>query len=122
MEHTDVEHLAAERAGGERAAPVIYEVNLDVDAALAAEYRAWLREHVAQMLALPGFVSARTFEVVDPPAPGRLCLCVHYRLRDAAALQAYFEQHAARMRGDGAARFGDRVRASRRVLRCADGE
>lgn len=117
MGHDDLEHPAAERA-----VPVIYEVNLDVDAALAAEYRTWLREHVAQMLALPGFVSARTFEVVDPPAPGRLCLCVHYRLRDAAALQAYFEQHAARLRGDGAARFGNRFRASRRVLRCADGE
>ncbi|HRO62461.1 DUF4286 family protein [Thermomonas sp.] len=119
MEHADLEHPAAERADGERAAPVIYEVNLDVDAALAAEYRVWLRAHVAQMLALPGFVSARIFEVVDPPTPGRLCLCVHYRLRDAAALQDYFDHHAARMRADGTARFGSRFTASRRVLRAS---
>lgn len=120
MEHADLEHPAAERADGERAAPVIYEVNLDVDAALAAEYRAWLRAHVAQMLALPGFISAQTFEVIDPPSAAvRISLCVHYRLRDAAALQAYFEQHAARMRGDGTARFGSRFTASRRVLRAS---
>jgi hypothetical protein len=36
-----------------------------------------------------------------------------------AALQAYLDHHAAAMRGDGAARFGDRFRASRRVLRVA---
>ena len=103
-------------AGGE----VVYEVNLDVDTGIEADYRTWLRGHVAQMLALPGFVDARTAEVLDPPpAPGRVVFCVHYRLRDEAALQAYFDRHAAGMRGDGVARFGDRFRASRRVLRVA---
>ena len=36
-----------------------------------------------------------------------------------AALQDYFDQHAARLRGDGVARFGDNFRAPRRVLRPA---
>lgn len=103
-------------AGGE----VIYEVNLDVEAGIAADYRAWLHDHVAQMLALPGFIDARVTEVLDPPpAPGRVVFCVHYRLRDEAALQDYFDRHAAAMRGDGMARFGDQFRASRRVLRVA---
>ncbi|WP_297832937.1 DUF4286 family protein [Thermomonas sp.] len=96
---------------------LIYEVNLDVDAAVAAAYRAWLQEHVAQMLALPGFLSAQVYEVVDPPSPsGRIALCCQYRLRDADALQAYFDNHAAIMRADGIARFGDRFSAARRVL------
>jgi hypothetical protein len=99
---------------------VIYEVNLDVDAGIEADYRAWLRDHVARMLALPGFVDARTAEVLDPaPAPGRVVFCVHYRLRDEAALQDYFDRHADGMRGDGMARFGGQFRASRRVLRVA---
>jgi RES domain-containing protein len=104
------------------AGEVIYEVNLDVDACIEADYRAWLRDHVAQMLALPGFVDARMAEVLDPapaPAPGRVAFCVHYRLHDEAALQAYFDHHATAMRGDGAARFGGRFSASRRVLRDA---
>ena len=70
------------------------------------------------MLVLPGFLDARMADVLDrPPAPGRVVLCVHYRLRDVAALQAYFDQHAARLREDGLARFGVRFSASRRVLR-----
>lgn len=99
---------------------VTYEVNLDVDAGIAAEFRSWLDAHVAQMLALPGFIGARMAEVLDPaPALGRTAFCVHYRLRDEAALQAYFDHHAAAMRGDGLARFGGRFSASRRVLRDA---
>lgn len=102
------------------AGEVLYEVTLDVDAGIEAEYRAWLRDHVAQMLALPGFVDARTAEVLEPaPAPGRVVFCVHYWLRGMAVLQAYFDHHAAAMRGDGAARFGDRFHATRRVLRVA---
>jgi hypothetical protein len=41
---------------------------------------------------------------------------VQYRLRGADALAAYLRDHAPRLRADGIARFGERVRASRRVL------
>jgi hypothetical protein len=47
---------------------VIYEVNLDLESAIADDYRGWLRQHVAQMLALPGFVSAQVFDVLEPAA------------------------------------------------------
>lgn len=99
---------------------VVYEVDIEINAAIADGYRAWLQTHVRAMLALPGFTGAEVFEVADPaPAAGRLALCVQYRLRDQAALDAYLRDHAARMRADGAARFGDRFRASRRILRPA---
>ena len=42
--------------------------------------------------------------------------CVQYGVRDAQVLQAYFDQHAPRMREDGVARFGGKFSASRRVL------
>lgn len=100
-------------------AGIVYEVNLDVDAAVAADYRGWLDTHVQDMLALPGFVSAQVFEVAKPVEAGRVGYCVHYRLRDADALDAYLREHAARMRADGEARFGGRFRAGRRVLRVA---
>ena len=96
---------------------IVYEVDLDLEAAIAVDYRAWLNAHVPQMLALPGFVSAEVFEVLDPVDAGRARLCVQYRLRDAAALETYLHEHASRMRAEGLARFGERFRASRRVLR-----
>jgi len=98
--------------------PVVYEVNLDVDAAIRDDYLAWLGPHMRELCALPGFVDARWFEVDEPAAePGRMALCVHYTLRDAAALDAYLREHAPRLRADGEARFGGRFRASRRVLK-----
>ena len=100
-----------------RGGAVIYEVDLEIDSAIAAEYREWLRDHIAEMLALPGFTGARAYEVMEPaPSAGCIRLCLQYRLRDREALDAYLREHAPRMRADGVARFGDRFRAQRRVL------
>ena len=95
---------------------VTYEVNLQVDAGIAGAYGEWLRAHVDDMLALPGFVDATLHAVREPVEPGRVGWCVHYRLRDADALDAYLREHAPRMRDQGAALFGGRFTATRRVL------
>lgn len=96
---------------------IVYAVELDLDAPLGDEYLAWLQGHVREMLALPGFEGASILTRLEPPpAPGRRVFCVHYRLRDRAAWEAYLADHAARMRAAGLARFGNRVRASRQLL------
>jgi hypothetical protein len=102
---------------------LVYEVNLEVDAAIAADYRAWLDDHVAQILALPGFTGARIFEVLEPQPPAALvAFCVQYTLRGRDDFDAYLREHAPRMRAEGIARFGDRFRASRRVLAALRGD
>jgi len=94
---------------------VIYEVTLRPDPSVDADFDVWLEHHVQEMLRLPGFVGARIHHGEDAEhGPGARTVC--YLLRDRAALDAYLEQHAERMRADGAKRFGDRVRASRRIL------
>ena len=96
---------------------VIYEVNLFVRRAIEREYRDWLDAHIREILALPGFVSAELFEVIDPaPAADEFALCTRYHLRDEAALENYFREHAPLLRADGVARFGDNFRAERRVM------
>ena len=96
---------------------VIYEVTLHVQAGIADEYAGWLRGHVREMLGLPGFLDASVARQREPaPADGEVVFCCRYRLVDAGALQAYLREHAPRMRADGVARFGERFRASRRVL------
>lgn len=102
---------------GRASAAVVYEVDLEIDSAIAGEYRLWLSGHVAEMLELPGFASGKIYEVLEPPpSAGCIRLCVQYRLRDREALETYLREHAPRMRADGVARFGDRFRAQRRVL------
>jgi hypothetical protein len=108
-----VSTLAARAATG----GVVYEVNLDLDAAIRSDYQAWLDAHVAEICALPGFTGAKMFEVNDPAAaPGRASLCVQYQLRGQAELDQYLAEHAPRLRAEGIARFGGRFSASRRVL------
>ncbi len=98
-------------------AGVLYEVELEIDAGIRDAWLRWLDGHVREIVALPGFTGAEAAEVVDPPsAPGTCTVCVRYRLVDGAALQAYLRDHAPRMRADGVARFGERMRARRRVL------
>jgi hypothetical protein len=97
---------------------LVYEVDLEVEAAIAADYRDWLRGHMAEILALPGFLGATMSEVLDPAPPaGFAGLCVQYSLENEAAYAAYLRDHAPRMRAEGQGRFGDRFRARRRVLR-----
>lgn len=99
---------------------VIYEVNIEVDAAAHDDYRAWLRGHIAEILALPGFTGAKVFDVLEPPpSAGRVGLSVQYALKDREALDDYLRDHAPRLRADGVARFGDRFHATRRILRVA---
>lgn len=95
---------------------VVYEVNSAVDADLRADYLAWLRPHVDEILALPGFTGADAFEVREPVEPGEARFCMQFRLVDDAALQAYLRDHAPRLRAEGVARFGARMRAQRRVM------
>ena len=94
---------------------VIYEVTLHARAGIADAYLAWLREHVAAMLALQGFEGAE-LHALDVPTAGERGWCVRYRLADRAALDAYLRDHAPRMRAEGIARFGDAFRAERRIL------
>ena len=97
---------------------IVYEVNLEIDAGIATEYRRWLDTHVANILTLPGFTGARILEVLDPAPPSaRIALCVQYALVDAAALDGYLREHAPRLRAVSVSRFGDRFHAQRRILR-----
>ena len=96
---------------------LVYEVNLAVDTEIADEYRLWLMAHAQEMLALPGFTAARILEVAgDATGTEEVVLCIQYELVGQQALDDYLRDHAARMRAEGVARFGDRFRASRRVL------
>ena len=99
----------------ERGHALIYEVDVSVDVGRADEFDHWLSGHVDEILGLPGFLSA-DIERVDSDDPAVVRRSVRYSLEDRAALDAYLEHHAARLRADGVARFGDAMRATRRVL------
>ena len=95
--------------------PLVYEVTLDIQADAAPEFDAWLKDHVAHMLALPGFHDARILKP-DAAEPGTERRVVQYTLGSRGELDQYLAEHAPRMREDGVKRFGDKMKASRRVF------
>lgn len=99
---------------------IVYEVNVEVDAVLADDYRAWMDVHVREMVSLPGFLGARIHNLLAPaPDAGRQAMCVQFYLRDAPALDAYLRDHAMRFRASSLEQFGNRFRTTRRVMRHA---
>ncbi|MBK6453857.1 MAG: DUF4286 family protein [Proteobacteria bacterium] len=94
---------------------VLYEVNLDADAAIAGPFDTWLRDHIADVLQFDGFLSAEILDD-DTASEGRIRRIVQYRLRNQAALDAYLREQAPRMRAQGVEKFGESYTAQRRVL------
>lgn len=98
---------------------IIYEVNVFVQREIESAYRAWLVKHIAEILALPGFLDAQCFDVQQDAGTDTFAICMQYRLESQAALDDYLAQHAPRLRADGIEKFGNRFTASRRVLKNA---
>ena len=95
---------------------VIYQVDLDIEAEIGADFDAWLAGHVEEMLAIAGFVSAEILADDEPHEYGRLQRTVLYRVANRAALDHYFTHDAERMRSQGNALFDNRFTARRRIL------
>jgi hypothetical protein len=94
---------------------ITYEVALEPEPEILGEFEAWLEYHVDDVIALPGFTGATIHKAEDPES-GAALRVVRYQLADRHALDRYLEEHAPRMRAEGLARFGDRFRATRRVV------
>ncbi len=112
----------------ELSGPIIYEVTLEIDLPAApdhdgeagtdpaCEIDAWLDEHNRQMLELPGFLNAATCRVSDV-GTDRARYVTRYEVESGQALEDYLAGPATEMRRSTQAHFGERVTASRRILR-----
>ncbi|HVC28603.1 MAG TPA: DUF4286 family protein [Gammaproteobacteria bacterium] len=99
-------------------AVIYYEVTLDADADISTEFDVWLAMHVHDMLQLPGFLDAKILRPNTPSVDSNTTIrrVVRYKLASHIDLERYIQEHAARMRAEAVARFGQSLRASRRVL------
>lgn len=98
---------------------IIYEVTLDIQRRAARRFDTWLKQHMREMLALPGFLDARllTPDEFQPLADARsVRRVVQYRLASRAELENYLSQHAARMRAESRRYFATQLHSSRRLL------
>lgn len=88
---------------------IIYEVNIEVDDSILDAYNIWLKEHVQEILKIPGFEKAHIFRDEKK-------FCVHYWVSSQSDLDNYLKSHAPLMRQKGIDLFKDKFKASRRFL------
>lgn len=97
---------------------ILYEVSLFVKPAIFAEYRAWLTQHLVEMLQFDGFIEANVLlelpSAMSQDAQEKK-LVVQYKITSEAQLDDYLQHHAAEMRRHAIDRFGDQFRAERKV-------
>jgi hypothetical protein len=94
----------------------IYEVTFNVDREIVEAFDAWLATHVTEMLEIPGFLKAETFELEDDEQ-GHARRVTHYYLASEEDLEQYLAGPANAMRQSSIDQFADQFKASRRVLR-----
>ena len=90
---------------------IVYEVTLTVTSDVREAFLDWLQLHVQEMLGL-GFSEGRIYKEEGKENE----FVVQYKMESREKLETYFEKHAPKMRKDGLDRFGDKMRASRRIL------
>jgi hypothetical protein len=98
---------------------LIYEVTLTIERDIVDSFDGWLANHVEEMLAIPGFISARVF-ALDNDDDGNARRVTQYFLESENHLESYLDEQAAEMRQSGVDRFGDQFTATRRILRETD--
>ncbi len=98
---------------------LIYEVTLTIARDIVDTFDGWLANHVEEMLAIPGFVSANVF-ALDDDEDGNAQRVTQYILESEGHLDAYLADRSAEMRQSGIDRFGDQFTATRRILRETD--
>lgn len=94
---------------------IVYAVRIEVDAAVADDYAAWLEGHLPEVLESDGFLRAELLLEAAPAPEGRRVFETLYYVESQAALDAYLRDRAPGLREDGLRRFPNRFTASRQV-------
>ncbi len=99
---------------------IIYEVNLEVDEDIDYKMAGWLPEHIQKLLSFSGFKSAywyfRTPEDEGLVEAGKTLWTIHYVIESRQHLDAYLNGPAEQVRAEALEKFGDKFRATRRIL------
>ncbi len=94
-------------------APVIYEVNIEVEPSIEQAFLQWLKKHIQDMESIDGFQKGtRVFREQTQAT----ALSVHYFLDSEAVMDTYLREHAERMRGDLPEDFKNHLQFRRRIL------
>ena len=95
----------------------IYNVTINIDEAVHDEWLSWMQDHIQEVLATGRFVSAKFTQVLVEEEMGGLTYSVQYTANTREDLDEYYKVDAPKLRGDGLAKFADKMVAFRTELK-----
>ncbi|CAL2102367.1 conserved protein of unknown function [Tenacibaculum sp. 190130A14a] len=95
----------------------IYNVTVNVDESIHAEWLVWIEKHIPEVLATGRFVSAKMTQVLVEEEMGGITYSIQYTAKSREDLDAYYKHDADRLRSDGLTRFEGKSLAFRTELK-----
>ncbi|WP_299098465.1 DUF4286 family protein [uncultured Winogradskyella sp.] len=98
---------------------IIYNVTLNIDKSVHAEWLEWIKDHIPQVLATGKFKEAKLTKVLVEDNETET-YSVQYRAHSREALDSYYAEHAEQLKQEGLKRFADKVLSFRTELEVVD--
>lgn len=95
----------------------IYNVTINVDEIIHAEWLIWMETHILDVLNTGKFISAKFTEVLVEEDMGGKTYSVQYTANSKEDINLYQKEDASSLQAEGLKRFGDKMLAFRTELR-----
>ena len=95
----------------------IYNVTINIDESIHDEFLNWIETHIPEVLATGKFTHARLVQVLADPQLNELTYSVQYTAPSRESLDAYYAEHATRLREESIKKFADKMLAFRTELK-----
>lgn len=95
----------------------IYNVTINIDQTIHAEWLTWIELHIPEVLATGHFLSAKMTQVLVDEEMGGVTYSVQYTAKTRENLDNYYKNDAERLREAGMKKFADKMLAFRTELK-----
>jgi len=99
---------------------IIYNVTSNIDESMHQKWLDWIKNHIPQVLATGHFIEAKLTKVLVEEDLGGVTYSVQYRAKSREDLDAYYHNHADRLRQETVKHFADKVLSFRTELEIVD--
>ncbi|KAB1158959.1 DUF4286 family protein [Tenacibaculum aiptasiae] len=95
----------------------IYNVTVNIDESVHAEWLTWIESHIPEVLATGRFLSAKLTQVLVKEEMGGVTYSIQYTAKSREDLENYYKYDADKLRSDGLKKFADKMLAFRTELK-----
>lgn len=95
----------------------IYNVTINIDKSVHAEWFVWIQDHIQKILATGHFLSAKMTQVLVEEEMGGLTYSVQYTAKTREDLDNYYANDADKLRNEALLKFADKMLVFRTELK-----